>query len=44
MIITAVNPHAHQQGIVVGMVLADARAVVPSLKYFDDIPGLPRNY
>ena len=41
MIITAVNPHAHQQGIVVGMVLADARAVVPSVKYFDDIPGLP---
>ena len=42
MIITAVNPYAHQQGIVVGMVLADARAVVPSLKYFDDIPGLPQ--
>jgi len=42
MIITAVNPHAHQQSIVVGMVLADARAVVPSLKYFDDIPGLPQ--
>jgi protein ImuB len=42
MIITAVNPHAHQQGIVVGMVLADARAVVPSLKYFDDVPGLSR--
>ena len=41
MIITAVNPHAYQQGIVVGMVLADARAVVPSVKYFDDIPGLP---
>jgi protein ImuB len=41
MIITAVNPPAHQQGIVVGMVLADARAIVPSLKYFDDIPGLP---
>jgi len=42
MIITAVNPHAYQQGIVVGMVLADARAVVPSLKYFDDIPCLPQ--
>jgi protein ImuB len=41
MIITAVNPYAHQQGIVVGMVLADARAVVPSLKHFDDVPGLP---
>ncbi|HEV8507461.1 MAG TPA: DNA polymerase Y family protein [Chitinophagaceae bacterium] len=41
MIITAVNSHAHQQGIVVGMVLADARVIVPSLKYFDDIPGLP---
>ena len=40
MIITAVNPHAHQQGIVTGMVLADARAVVPLLKYFDDITGL----
>src|SRR5215510_6154506 len=40
MIITAVNSHAHKEGIVVGMVLADARAVVPSLKYFDDIPGL----
>ena len=42
MIITAVNPCAYHQGIVVGMVLADARAVVPSLKYFDDIPGLPQ--
>ena len=42
MIITAVNPFAHQQGIVVGMVLADARVVVPSLKYFDDIPALPQ--
>lgn len=41
MIITAVNPYAHRQGIVLGMVLADARAVVPSLKYFDDITGLP---
>src|SRR4051812_27213854 len=42
IIITAVNPYAHQQGIAIGMVLADARAVVPSLKYFDDIPGLPK--
>src|SRR6185312_12214815 len=42
MIITAVSRHAHQQGIVVGIVLADARAVVPSLKYFDDISGLPQ--
>jgi protein ImuB len=41
MIITAVNPHAYQQGVVPGMVLADARAILPSLKYFDDIPGLP---
>jgi protein ImuB len=41
MIITAANPLACQQGIVVGMVLADARVIVPSLKYFDDIPGLP---
>jgi protein ImuB len=40
MIITAVNPQAYQQGIFSGMVLADARAVVPLLKYFDDIPGL----
>jgi len=42
MIITAVNPVAHQQGIVTGMVLADARAIIPSLKYSDDIPGLPQ--
>src|SRR5215510_3871340 len=41
MIITAVNSHAYQQGIAVGMVLADARVIVPALKYFDDIPGLP---
>ena len=40
MIITAVNPHAYQQGIVVGMVLADDGSC-PSVKYFDDIPGLP---
>jgi len=42
MIITAVNPPAQLQGIGVGMVLADARVIVPSLKYFDDIPGLPQ--
>jgi len=42
MIITAVNPVAYQQGIVAGMVLADARAIVPSLIYLDDIPGLPQ--
>ena len=42
MIITAVNLLAQQQGIGLGMVLADARVIVPSLKNFDDIPGLPQ--
>lgn len=41
IIITAVNTVAHKLGIEVGMVLADAKAVVPLLKYFDDIPDLP---
>jgi protein ImuB len=40
MIITAVNIIAHRQGIEVGMVLADARALIPCLKYFNDMPDL----
>ena len=32
MIITAVNTHAHRQGIVIGMVLADAMAIFPLFK------------
>lgn len=41
MIITGVNDVAAQAGIVNGMVLADARAVVPGLQYLDDKPDLP---
>ncbi len=40
MIITAVNALAQSQGIEPGMVVADARAILPSLQVFDDQPGL----
>lgn len=40
MIITAANAIAEQQGITRGMVLADARAMIPSLQIQDDIPDL----
>lgn len=40
MIITAANAIAEQQGIVRGMVLADARAMIPSLQVLDDKPDL----
>ena len=38
MVITAVNALAQQQGIATGMALADARAIFPSLQFFDDKP------
>jgi protein ImuB len=40
MMIRAVNPIANQQGIEVGMVVADARVIIPSLEVMDDIPAL----
>jgi protein ImuB len=39
-IITAVNIPAQQQGIEPGMVVADAKAILPSLKIIDDDPAL----
>ncbi|MEO8111907.1 MAG: DNA polymerase Y family protein [Ginsengibacter sp.] len=39
MVITASNSLALKQGIDKGMVLADARAIVPSLLFFDDEQG-----
>ncbi len=39
-IITASNALAIKNDITVGMVLADARAIYPSLQYFDDKPDL----
>ncbi|WP_025144915.1 Y-family DNA polymerase [Pedobacter jeongneungensis] len=39
MVIRAVSPAANAAGIVVGMVLADARALMPDLKMFDQQPG-----
>jgi protein ImuB len=41
MIITAANENAQLKGIEPGMVLADARAVIPDLKVMDDIDNLP---
>src|SRR5678816_1457838 len=38
MVITAANAHAQAQGVNVGMVVADARAIIPSLQVFDDEP------
>jgi protein ImuB len=40
-IITATNILARQEGIESGMVVADAKAILPSLKVIDDNPGLP---
>lgn len=40
MVITAVNEVAERKGIHVGMVLADARAIIPDLVVMDDQPGL----
>ncbi|HZY35470.1 MAG TPA: DNA polymerase Y family protein [Mucilaginibacter sp.] len=39
MVITAANPAAEAQGIVPGMVVADAKAIFPSLEVIDHIPG-----
>jgi len=40
MIVVAANYLAQKKGINAGMVLADARAIIPSLNAFDDKPGL----
>ncbi len=41
MVITGSNEVAEKLGIITGMALADARAVVPDLQILDDKPGLP---
>ncbi|MFZ6009794.1 MAG: Y-family DNA polymerase [Bacteroidota bacterium] len=41
MIITAINHVAEMKGISNGMVLADARAIIPDLEVLDDRPDLP---
>jgi protein ImuB len=41
MVITAANAIAQQKGIDSGMVLADARAIIPDLEVQDDKPDLP---
>ena len=38
MVVTAANTLAIAQGVYTGMVLADARAIIPSLEVFDDEP------
>lgn len=40
MMIVAANALAEQQGVYPGMVLADARAVIPSLQVLDEKPGM----
>ena len=40
MVITATNAEAESKGIITGMVLADARAIFPTLQVQDDIPDL----
>src|SRR3954465_5042740 len=40
MIVTAANALAKAQGIYNGMVLADARAIIPDLQVLDDKPNL----
>ena len=39
-VITAANALAETQGIGAGMVVADARALMPGLQVLDDIPGV----
>ena len=39
MVVTAVNQLAQSQGIYIGMAVADARAIIPSLEVLDDAPG-----
>lgn len=41
MVITSVNAAAEEAGIFKGMVLADARAIIPNLEVQDDKPELP---
>jgi protein ImuB len=41
IVITAANHLAEAEGIRIGMLLADARAIAPSLLVFDDRPELP---
>ena len=41
IIITAANHPARQEGINIGMAVADARAIVSSLEVMDDMPELP---
>ncbi|HEY8930042.1 MAG TPA: DNA polymerase Y family protein [Mucilaginibacter sp.] len=41
MVVTGANLLAEAQGVMVGMVSADAKAIVPGLKVIDDTPGLP---
>ena len=40
MVITSANALTQAQGIDTGMVVADARAIIPSLQVLDDKPGL----
>jgi protein ImuB len=40
MIITGTNAVAEKKGIITGMVLADARAIIPELEVLDDKPDL----
>ncbi|MEO6327293.1 MAG: DNA polymerase Y family protein [Ginsengibacter sp.] len=41
MIVTAASVLAQKNGVETGMVLADARAIISSLQFFDDKPQLP---
>ncbi len=41
MMVTALNALAHKQGVDINMVLADARAIIPSLQVFSDEPERP---
>ncbi len=42
MVVTEVNALAQTKGVYKGMVVADARAIYPTLKVVDDIPDLPQ--
>lgn len=40
LVVTSLNIVAEAKGVFIGMAVADARALIPALKVFDDQPGL----
>jgi protein ImuB len=41
MVLSSINEQARKQGIFKGMVVADAKAILPTVEVLDDKPDLP---